>query len=179
MTQNEIFNAAINFAIGQGSEASEFLRAWREGDTSEWPDFEFVTVAAPSARAVYIRLDQYQKACFAPYMCEVGPEPRKDRIPLYAIPVAAPSTSPKPVFWYRPVGNDGGYEGPIHHNQIEAIRVQSGAWKPLFALAPTTRYLTDELIDILADANTSNALNGGLNYNKFARAVESVIKRGE
>jgi hypothetical protein len=49
MTQNEIFNAAINFAIGQGSEASKFLRAWREGDTSEWPDFEFVTVATPSA----------------------------------------------------------------------------------------------------------------------------------
>jgi hypothetical protein len=34
------FNAAIDFAINQGTEAGEFLRAWREGDTSEWPEFE-------------------------------------------------------------------------------------------------------------------------------------------
>jgi hypothetical protein len=33
------FNAAINFAIDQASEAANFLRCWREGDTSEWPEF--------------------------------------------------------------------------------------------------------------------------------------------
>ena len=33
------FNAAIDFAIEQGLEASEFLSAWREGDTTEWPEF--------------------------------------------------------------------------------------------------------------------------------------------
>ncbi len=33
------FNAAIDFAIQQGSSAAEFLESWREGDTSEWPEF--------------------------------------------------------------------------------------------------------------------------------------------
>jgi hypothetical protein len=34
------FNAAIDFAIEQRTEAAVFLRAWREGDTSEWPEFD-------------------------------------------------------------------------------------------------------------------------------------------
>ena len=34
------FNAAIDFAIEEGSGAAVFLRCWREGDTSEWPEFE-------------------------------------------------------------------------------------------------------------------------------------------
>ncbi len=34
------FNAALDFAIAQGLEAATFLAAWREGDTSEWPEFE-------------------------------------------------------------------------------------------------------------------------------------------
>lgn len=33
------FNAAINFAIEQGTEAAVFLNSWREGDTHEWPQF--------------------------------------------------------------------------------------------------------------------------------------------
>lgn len=34
------FNKAINFAIEQGVGAGiDFLVAWREGDTSEWPEF--------------------------------------------------------------------------------------------------------------------------------------------
>ena len=33
------FNAAIDFAIEQGAEGAEFLRCWREGDTSDWPEF--------------------------------------------------------------------------------------------------------------------------------------------
>lgn len=36
---NYEFNRAINFAIDQGSEACHFLSAWREGDTSGWPEF--------------------------------------------------------------------------------------------------------------------------------------------
>lgn len=35
------------------------------------------------------------------------------------------------VFWYRP-RSDGGYEGPIHSDSIEAVRKESGAWLPLF-----------------------------------------------
>ena len=34
------FNAAIDFAIEQRTEAAVFLSAWREGDTSEWPEFD-------------------------------------------------------------------------------------------------------------------------------------------
>ena len=37
---NEQFNAAINFAIDQGIEAAVFLKAWREGDTAEWLEFD-------------------------------------------------------------------------------------------------------------------------------------------
>lgn len=33
------FNAAIDFAINQGTDAGVFLEDWREGDTSEWPEF--------------------------------------------------------------------------------------------------------------------------------------------
>lgn len=37
----------------------------------------------------------------------------------------------EPMFWYRPCSN-GMYEGPIHDAQIESVRRESGAWKPLF-----------------------------------------------
>lgn len=37
---NKQFNATIDFAIEQGSEAALFLRHWREGDTEEWPEFD-------------------------------------------------------------------------------------------------------------------------------------------
>lgn len=36
------------------------------------------------------------------------------------------------IFWFRP-RSDGGYEGPIHNDDIEAVRKRSGAWIPLFA----------------------------------------------
>jgi hypothetical protein len=37
-----------------------------------------------------------------------------------------------PLFWYRPVGEDGGYEGPLHNGVIEKVRKESGSWKPLY-----------------------------------------------
>ncbi len=37
----------------------------------------------------------------------------------------------EPLFWYRPVGEDGGYEGPLHNGVIEKVRKESGAWIPL------------------------------------------------
>lgn len=46
---NAEFNAAINFAISQGWESAEFLRAWRAGDTSEWHEFTHPAPAKPSA----------------------------------------------------------------------------------------------------------------------------------
>lgn len=34
------FNRAINFGITQGLACGDFLAAWREGDTDDWPEFE-------------------------------------------------------------------------------------------------------------------------------------------
>jgi hypothetical protein len=34
------FNNAIDFAIQEGSGGAVFLRCWREGDTSDWPEFQ-------------------------------------------------------------------------------------------------------------------------------------------
>jgi hypothetical protein len=39
--------------------------------------------------------------------------------------------SQDPVFWYRPIGNDGGYDGPLHNSVIEQVRKLSGVWVPL------------------------------------------------
>ena len=36
---------------------------------------------------VYIRRDQLQQAMAAPFLCDVGPAPRQDKVPLYAAPV--------------------------------------------------------------------------------------------
>lgn len=49
-----------------------------------------------------------------------------------------PAAKPKhePIFWYRPVGEDGGYEGPIHNGAIENVRKLSGVWKPLYTTPP-------------------------------------------
>ncbi len=37
------FVRVIEFAINQGTEASEFLNAWLHGDTSEWPEFDLIS----------------------------------------------------------------------------------------------------------------------------------------
>jgi hypothetical protein len=34
------FNNAIDFAIEEGCGGAVFLRCWREGDTSDWPEFQ-------------------------------------------------------------------------------------------------------------------------------------------
>lgn len=39
------FNRAINFAIEQGIDADDFLRAWREGDLSEYPEYQTTQVS--------------------------------------------------------------------------------------------------------------------------------------
>jgi hypothetical protein len=35
-----VLQAVVDFAIEQGAEAAAFLRSWREGDTSDWPEFD-------------------------------------------------------------------------------------------------------------------------------------------
>ena len=53
-----------------------------------------------------------------------------------AIKAALAQPAQEPMFWYRPVGEDGGYEGPIHNSSIEEVRKKSGAWVPLVSATP-------------------------------------------
>lgn len=60
----------------------------------------------------------------------------------------------EPLFWYRP-RSDGFYEGPIHNAQIEKVREESGAWKPLYTHPQPKRQwvgLTDEVKQEWIDA---------------------------
>lgn len=59
----------------------------------------------------------------------------------------------EPVFWYRPVGTDGGYEGPIHNWAIEEVRKKSGAWVPLYATPPTAQ-INEQMLNALEVAET-------------------------
>lgn len=55
----------------------------------------------------------------------------------------------RPLFYVR-LRSDGGYEGPIHRDSIEPVRIESGAWRPLFidaAPVPASVSLTDEQIE--------------------------------
>lgn len=56
--------------------------------------------------------------------------PLPDGSPLYAAPVQ-PEPAPEPMFWVRLVGDDGGYEGPIHNAVFKKARHPSGEWHPL------------------------------------------------
>lgn len=51
---------------------------------------------------------------------------------LSASPTPPAGERQEPVFWYRPRGDDGGYEGPIHNSSIERVRKESGGWVPLY-----------------------------------------------
>jgi hypothetical protein len=55
---------------------------------------------------------------------------------------AATSTMEAPIFWYRPIGNDGLYEGPVHNNSVGGKRLRDekpGEWVPLYrAVAPVS-----------------------------------------
>jgi hypothetical protein len=48
----------------------------------------------------------------------------------YEAAMQGPPALPEPMFWVR-LRSDGGYEGPIHNDAMEASRKQSGAWTPL------------------------------------------------
>lgn len=51
----------------------------------------------------------------------------------------APVSNLEPLFWYRPVGEDGGYEGPHHSFSIEFAAIPADKrdqWKPLYPVAP-------------------------------------------
>ena len=80
---------------------------------------------------------------------------------------------PEPVFWYRPVGKDGGYEGPVHHKSVGGKMLRNekpSEWKPLYTAPPQRKPLTGEEISqcINEVTNTRGFLVG------FARAIEAA-----
>lgn len=45
----------------------------------------------------------------------------------------------EPVFWYRPYGDGGIFEGPVHHSYMDDELKQSGQWVPLYAGNPAVK----------------------------------------
>ena len=84
-----------------------------------------------------------------------------------------------PLFWYRPVGDDGGYEGPMHNDSIigKWIRDQRpGEWKELYARPVPAHRLTDEEINDLGfqcGLQPEDAVNPSVE--EFARAIEATL----
>ena len=60
----------------------------------------------------------------------------------------------EPVFWYRPVGEDGGYEGPLHNGVIEKVRKECGAWKPLYTTPQPQREWVGLMRGVRVDGDT-------------------------
>lgn len=58
---------------------------------------------------------------------------------LTYLAVAPQGQQPKPLFWYRPIGKDGLYEGPAHNDSVlgKMIRDEKpGEWVPLYTAPP-------------------------------------------
>jgi hypothetical protein len=51
-----------------------------------WTNNPRFTKAEKQEPVAYIRKDQLQKAAHAPFLCEVTPEPRQDRVGIYTNP---------------------------------------------------------------------------------------------
>ena len=85
-----------------------------------------------------------------------------------------PAAKPKhePIFWYRPVGEDGGYEGPIHNGAIDKVRKLSGVWKPLYTTPPQRTWVgltDDEIFEIHKQVDS-------MQYLTFGHAIEQRLK---
>lgn len=71
----------------------------------------------------------------------VAEKDQAETLQLIAIEAMSKAPQPKaePLFWFRPVGEDGGYEGPHHSwSQLgKMIRAQKpDQWKPLYPEPP-------------------------------------------
>ena len=86
-----------------------------------------------------------------------------------------PAAKPKhePIFWYRPVGEDGGYEGPIHNGAIEKVRKLSGVWKPLYTTPPHRKPLSDEQLKEIWLKGKDHG-DDWLDVQGIARAIEAA-----
>lgn len=84
----------------------------------------------------------------------------------------------KPVAWIVP---DFGFLFPTNGAALSYLKnIDSNVQPtPLYAAPVSYVPLSDEQIDAFADTYTSNFPTGGLNYNKFARAIEQAVRGGK
>ena len=85
---------------------------------------------------------------------------------------------PEPVFWYRPVDKDGGYEGPMHHKSVGGKMLRDekpSEWKPLYTAPPQHEWagLTDEEYELMAEKRVTNYFFNTLDY---AHDIEAKLK---
>lgn len=59
-----------------------------------------------------------------------------DPFPVYFKPTSKYNSNP--IFWYRPVGEDGGYEGPFHANSEQFKSIPADKLDQWVPLSPTT-----------------------------------------
>jgi len=92
-----------------------------------------------------------------------------------------------PVFWYRPVGEDGGYEGPIHNSRIEKVRSMGGTWVPLIAGTALTAPLPvqpaqgpvtlTDAINFFIEEESMNLWKRGYSDTAIANITQAVLQK--
>lgn len=96
-----------------------------------------------------------------------------------AQPVQPAVAQGEPLFWYRPVGSDGGYEGPIHNGAIEEVRKRSGAWFGLYPQAPAAA-INEQLLEALEKLALACGRNDGWeDYPREMKAANAAIAAAE
>jgi len=83
----------------------------------------------------------------------------------------------EPLFWYRPVGEDGLYEGPIHNASIERVRKECGTWKPLYTTPQQPKPLTASHIK-KAVRGTGDLLNHTQAWDVTTAVMELLAEHG-
>lgn len=120
---NEAFRAAWNMARTTNKMLgfSEPQPAQDQGQSCYCPECERLSKELAALKAqqhepvAYIRKDQLQKAAQSPTLCEVTPEPRKDRLGIYTSPPA----QRKPLNW-EPIQEFWRNNSSIDWDELEA-----------------------------------------------------------
>jgi hypothetical protein len=77
-----------------------------------------------------------------------------------------------PVAWVL-YCTDGGIEGPLLHRQMEPVRINSGAWTPLYAHPPAAAERIARLEGLLLRANRCVRMDGD---DDLADEIEAALK---
>lgn len=129
---NEAFRAAWNMARTTNKMLgfSEPQPAQDQGQSCYCPECERLSKELAALKAqqhepvAYIRKDQLQKAAQSPILCEVTPEPRKDRLGIYTSP---PAQQQESCGWR------------MRHNGVWAYSFTKDAWDFIYAVSPAAR----------------------------------------